>query len=441
MKTQGETRMWRYVTAIMVGLLCAQGALATSPNDCQPLDVYMRSAKIYMGAQGAIPDFKSAQKQLDKAIECYPTTLEARFLLSKIMWNKRLYDQFLDLARALDTLDHQRQFMDTIWQMRRAAWGELFNKGVDSLKASNQIDLDRAKAQESGAHAEFDSLTNVGRRYLESAKGLFLASLDMDSSRSEPYQNLGVIDVRLQNWNDALVWYRKSLATKPTDPDLMRNMVSLNLRLDQQDSALHYVHAILLAQPDDLEQLTNLAGLYAKKGFADSANLVFEEIIAKDPNNKPVLFNLGMTQVQFAQTYADQIQRYSKQANEYTTEYNKLAGAGPSKQLDEIKRKRDDAITSLKEAKSSSADSWAQAGGMFERLAGLDSTDYEANYFWGMSLFWLEKYDAALVPLQHAVELKADYCEAWQIYYFAAARANQPDLSKQAKEKFDSCGK
>jgi tetratricopeptide (TPR) repeat protein len=288
MKTQGETRMWRYVTAIMVGLLCAQGALATSPNDCQPLDVYMRSAKIYMGAQGAIPDFKSAQKQLDKAIECYPTTLEARFLLSKIMWNKRLYDQFLDLARALDTLDHQRQFMDTIWQMRRAAWGELFNKGVDSLKASNQIDLDRAKAQESGAHAEFDSLTNVGRRYLESAKGLFLASLDMDSSRSEPYQNLGVIDVRLQNWNDALVWYRKSLATKPTDPDLMRNMVSLNLRLDQQDSALHYVHAILLAQPDDLEQLTNLAGLYAKKGFADSANLVFEEIIAKDPNNKRI---------------------------------------------------------------------------------------------------------------------------------------------------------
>jgi cytochrome c-type biogenesis protein CcmH/NrfG len=168
--------------------------------------------------------------------------------------------------------------------------------------------------------------------------------------------------------------------------------------------------------------------------------MVFEQIIAKDPNNKPVLFNLGMTQVQTAQSEADKIQRYSKQANEFTAEYNKLAAAGPSKALDEVKRKRDDAITSLKEAQSSSAQAWAQAGGLFERLAGLDSTDYEANYFWGLSLFFQEKYDAALVPLEHAVELKSDYCEAWQIYYFAAARADQADLAKQAKEKFDSCG-
>jgi tetratricopeptide (TPR) repeat protein len=432
--------MRRYVIAVLLVLWGADGARAEQPGDCQPLDVYMRSAKIYMGAQQKIPDFKSAQKQLDKAIECYPTAVEARFLLSKIMWNKRLYDQFLELARALDTLDVHRQFIDTVWQMRRAAWGELFNKGVDSLKASNAIDLERAKAQEASEAVAFDSLTNVGRRYLESAKGLFLAALDMDSSRSEPYQNLGVIDVRLQNWDDALVWYRKSLETKPDDPDLMRNMVSLNLRRDDMDSARHYVDAILKVQPDDLEQLTNLAGIYSKQGFADSAHQVFELIIQKDPNNKSVLFNLGIAQVQAAQQYAEQIQRYSKQANEYTAQYNKLAAAGPSKQLDEIKSKRDDAIRSLQETQSLSKDAWGQSAGMFERLAGLDTTDYEANYFWGMSLFWLQKYDAALPPLQHAVALKPDYCEAWQIYYFAATRANQPDVAARAKEKFDACG-
>lgn len=432
--------MWRYVSSIILGLALVQGAWAETPKGCQPLDVYMRSAKIYMGAQQKIPDFKSAQRQLDSAIACYPTAVEARFLLSKIMWNKRLLGEFLELARSLDTLDKERKYMDTVWQMRRAAWGDLFNKGVDSLKASNEVDTKRATAQSEGQAALFDSLTNVGRRYLESAKGLFLAALEMDSSRSEPYQNLGVIDVRLQNWDDALVWYRKSLETKPNDPDLMKNMVSLNLRLDQQDSAMHYVRAILEANPDDLEQLTNQAGIYARMGYPDSANMVFEKIIEKDPNNKPVLFNLGMTQVQSAQSYAEQIQRYATQANEYTAQYNKLAAAGPSKQLDEIKTKRDDAITNLTHAKSSSANAWAQANGLFERLSGLDSTDHEAHYFWGMSLFWLEKYNEALVPLERSVLLKTDYCEAWQIYYFAAARAGKTDLATQAKEKFDRCG-
>lgn len=432
--------MLKYAIVLVVALASA-GVRAETPADCQPLDVYMRSAKIYMGAQQKIPDFKAAQKQLDKAIECYPTAVEARFLLSKIKWNKRLLADFLELARQLDTLDKNRQFMDTVWQMRRAAWGDLFNKGVDSLKASNDIDLQRDSARLAGQSVLFDSLTSVGRRKLESAKGLFLAALEMDSSRSEPYQNLGVIDVRLQNWEDALTWYRKSLEAKPDDPDLLRNMVSLNQRLNQNDSARFYVAKILAMQPDDMEQLTNLAGLYSSQGHGDSAHMVFEQIISKDPDNKAVLFNLGIAAEVTAQQYTEQIQRYVQQANEYTAEYNKLASGGSTKQLDAVKKKRDDAMKSLQEAQVLSKESWNQASGLFERLSGLDSSDVEAHYHWGMDLFWLQQYDSALVPLSYAVQMKPDYCDAWQVYYFSAARANKADLATEAKAKLDACGK
>lgn len=432
--------MFRYAVVLVVAL-AASHAWAETPSDCQPLDVYMRSAKIYMGAQQKIPDFKSAQKQLDKAIECYPAAVEARFLLAKIMWNKRLLPEFLELAKALDTLDKQRQFMDTVWQMRRAAWADLFTKGVDSLKRSNQTDSLRGAAHQEGNTAAYDSLTNVGRRYLESAKGLMLAALEMDSARSEPYQNLGVIDVRLQNWSDALTWYRKSLETKPDDPDLMRNMVSLNLRQNENDSARLYIDKLLAVNPDDLEQLTNLAGLYSSQGHGDSANLVFKRIIEKDPENKNVLFNLGVAAEQSAQAETEKIKRYATDANTLTGEYNKLAAGGASKQLDEVKRKRDDAIKSLQESKATSKESWAQASGMFSKLSHLDPADYEARYHWGVALFWQEKYDSALVPLADAVALKPDYCDAWQVYFFSAARANKGDLATEAKSKFEACGK
>jgi tetratricopeptide (TPR) repeat protein len=189
-----------------------------------------------------------------------------------------------------------------------------------------------------------------------------------------------------------------------------------------------------------LEQLTNLAGIYARQGYADSANLVFQQIIQKDPNNKPVLFNLGIAQVERARTLTDGIARYAKQANYFAEEYNKLAASGPSKKLEEIKVKQSDAIKNLNESRSSSQEAWGQAADIFGRLAGLDSTDYEAHYFFGLSLFWLEKHSEALLPLQHAVELKPDYCDAWQVYYFAATRARKPDLATEAKERFDSCG-
>lgn len=432
--------MLKYVTVLVLAF-AATGVKAETPADCQPLDVYMRSAKIYMGAQQKIPDFKAAQKQLDKAIECYPTTVEARYLLAKIMWNKRLLPEFLEVARQLDTLDKHRQYLDTVWQMRRAAWGDLFNKGVDSLKASNEIDLKRDSLRRAGQTAEFDSLTSVGRRKLESAKGLFMAALEMDSSRSEPFQNLGVIDVRLQHWDEALTWYRKSLETKPDDPDLLRNMVSLNQRLNQTDSARYYVGKILAVQPDDMEQLTNLAGIYSDKGFTDSAHQVFEQIIAKDPNNKAVLFNLGIAAEQTAQQYTEQIQRYVQQANDFTKEYNKLAAAGPSKKLDDVKKQRDDAMKSLQESQTLSKESWTQASGLFERLSGLDSSDVEAHYHWGMDLFWLQQYDSAMVPLAYALKVKPDYCDAWQVYYFTAARANKIDVANEAKAKLDACGK
>jgi Tfp pilus assembly protein PilF len=422
-------------------LIAAEAAEAQKSNDCQPLDVYVRSAKVYL-VQQTIPDFNAAQKQLDKALECYPEAAEPRFILAKIYYRKRFYDKFLDLARALDTLDTQRHFVDSAWEMRRAAWGELFNRGVDSLKASNKQDSLRAEAQAAGDNALYDSLTNQGRRYLEGAKRLFQFALDMDSSRSEPYQNLGVIDVRLQNWDEALVWYRQSLDTKPGDVDLIRNLMSLNMRLDRLDSAMHYTRVLLEANPDDLEALTNKAGLYARLGFPDSANLVFEEIIAKDPNNKPVLFNLGMTKVQTAQTYMEEKKRFAQDANQFAEAYNKLVADNAAKsKLDAARQKQQDALASLKDASTHAEESWTQASGLFERLAALDSTDYEAMYYWGLSQFWLEHYADAEGPLSSAVTLNSEYCPAWQILSYTFARLGKADKAVEARQKFESCGK
>jgi len=431
--------MMKKCVLILLAILMATPAWGRNDNDCQPLDVYVRSAKIYL--QQKIPDFTAAQKQLDRAIECYPDAPEPQFILSKVYYRKRMYEQLLALSKSLDTLDTEKKFTDSTWQMRRAAWGELFNMGVDSLKASNRLDSLRVAAQQDEDLPRYDSLTNLGRHYLEAAKSLFLFALRMDSSRSEPYQNLGVIDVRLQNWEDALEAYRNALEAKPGDMDLIRNLMSLNLRLEKYDSAMQYVRELLTGNPDDLEALTNKAAIYANMGFPDSANMVFEEIIAKDPNNKPVLFNLGMTQVQSAQDYATQEKRYTQQANDFAEEYNALAAKNaPEKELKAVRKKQSDAVTSLQEAISLRKEAWSKASGMFERLAGLDSTDTEALYYWGLSQFYQDHYDSAAAPLERAVRIDSAYCPAWKLLSYTYPRLGQADKAVEAKQAMEANG-
>jgi Tfp pilus assembly protein PilF len=439
LKIKGVESMKRWILPVLVA--CIAWPAGARADDCQPLDVYMRSAKIYMGAQQKIPDFKSAQKQLDKAIECFPDAAEAHYLLSIIYYKKRIYDKFLHEALEVGRLDAEKQFKDTVWQMREAAWGELFNKGVDSLKASNNLDSLRAEAQSAGDDALYDSLTNAGRRYLESAKGLFLASLEMDSTRSEPYQNIAVIDTRLQNWDEALGWYALALDAKPGDADLLRNMMSLNMRLKRPDSAMIYVREILAQEPDDIEALLNKAAIYAQTDHPDSANVVFEEIIQKDPDNKAVIFNLAYTQVQSAQAFDEQVARYSQQARDFTKDYNTRANAGASeKEVEPIKQKIDDAMKSLQESKGGAQDAWEKAEALFLRFKALDSTDAEVLYLLGLSEFWLAKYDKSIVNLQSSLNLRPDDCAALQVLYYAHAKQGDGDLAAEVEQKKAAAG-
>lgn len=409
-------------------------------DDCLTLDVYMRSAKIYMGALGVIPDFPSAQKQLNKATECYPAEGEPRYMSAKIYYRKRMYAEFLSITKSLDTLEIKSVFRDTLWDMRRAAWGELFNRGVDSMKIATKFDDLIVEASAVNDTTVQDSLTNEGRRMRESAKNLFLASLEMDSTRSEPFQNIAIISVRLQAWDEALTWFRKALSVKPDEMDLIRNMMSLHLRLEHVDSAMHYTRSILTREPEDMEALINKASLYTKLGDPDSANIVFHEIIDRDPENKPVLFNLGMTQVQQAQAYAKDIQRHLKTMQESAIEYNKLSAKNAKAGvLEKLEQKGADAAKSLGEVQSNSDDAWGAASGLFERLSGLDSTDSEAHFYWGLSQFWLKNYETSLPPLSRAVTLNSNYCEAWNVLHYCYSKLGQADESAEASAKAEDC--
>lgn len=427
---------------IIVLILCT-GATAWAgrkDNDCMTLDVYMRSAKIYMGALGVVPDFPSAQKQLNKATECYPAEGEPRYMSAKIYYRKRMYSEFLSITRSLDTLEIGSVYRDTLWDMRRAAWGELFNRGVDSMKISTELDDLIQEAIAVNDTLAQDSLTNEGRRMRESAKNLFLASLEMDSTRSEPFQNIAIISVRLQSWAEALTWFRKALMVLPDEMDLIRNMMSLHLRLEHIDSAMYYTRSILTREPEDMEALINKASLYTKLGDPDSANIVFHQIIDRDPENKPVLFNLGMTQVQQAQAYAKDIQRHLTTMQQSAIEYNKRSAKNAKASvLKKLEQKGADAAKSLGEVQSNSDDAWGAASGLFERLSGLDSTDAEAHFYWGLSQFWLKNYETSLPPLERATSLKANYCEAWNVLHYTFSRLGQDDKSADAEAKAKDC--
>lgn len=442
---------------LIIAMILCTGVTAWAgrgDKDCMTLDVYMRSAKIYMGALGVIPDFPAAQKQLDKAIECYPAEGEPRYMSAKIYYRKRMYTEFLAITKSLDTLSLDNVFRDTLWEMRRAAWGELFRRGVDSLKESNKLDERRTEARAArdttaydslttaydSLTTVYDSLTNAGRHMLESARNLFLASLEMDSTRSEPFQNIAVISEKLQAWDEALNWTREALGVAPKEIDLIRKMMSLHLRLDHVDSAMLYTREILTTLPDDMEALINKASLYTKLSFPDSANLVFYEIIDKDPENKPVLFNLGMTKVQQAQVYAADIKRHQQTMRESALTYNEFAKKNAKKSvLEKWRIKGADARTSMQEVQSNSDDAWGAASGLFERLAVLDSSDVEAHYYWGLAQFWMKNYEASLAPLEHAIDLKSDYCAVWTVLQYSYKKLDQKEKFELATAKAKDC--
>jgi tetratricopeptide (TPR) repeat protein len=123
------------------------------------------------------------------------------------------------------------------------------------------------------------------------AEAAWLAIAKVQPADAEAYAHLGLLNARRENYQEAIAFYRKALALKPSMPGLRLNLGLAEFKGGQMKAAIQTFSALLKSTPESSPEalrLTTLLGL-AHYGVGEYAAAVPElkKATAADPQNLP----------------------------------------------------------------------------------------------------------------------------------------------------------
>jgi tetratricopeptide (TPR) repeat protein len=164
------------------------------------------------------------------------------------------------------------------------------------------------------------------------------AVLKLHSQDAEAYAHLGLLDARLEHYEDAVVRYRKALVLSPEMPGLRLNLGLALFKAGKMEGAAATLLPLLKDQPPDSQEalrVTTLIGL-AHYGAGDYAAAVpfLKKAVAADSQNLPFRLTLAQSCL-WSKQYQCVLDVYREivNLNENSAEADMLAGQA----LDEMK--------------------------------------------------------------------------------------------------------
>jgi tetratricopeptide (TPR) repeat protein len=164
------------------------------------------------------------------------------------------------------------------------------------------------------------------------------AVLKLHSQDAEAYAHLGLLDARLEHYEDAVVRYRKALVLSPEMPGLRLNLGLALFKAGKMEGAAATLLPLLKDQPSDSQEalrVTTLIGL-AHYGAGDYAAAVpfLKKAVAADSQNLPFRLTLAQSCL-WSKQYQCVLDVYREivNLNENSAEADMLAGQA----LDEMK--------------------------------------------------------------------------------------------------------
>jgi tetratricopeptide (TPR) repeat protein len=110
-----------------------------------------------------------------------------------------------------------------------------------------------------------------------------------------PYKNLGVVYLRLGNWQDAENYFRKTLQIRPDDAASHAHLgLVLYSQRKLQESQAHLQKALVLG-PDDVDVHVNYGIVMQLQGNHEEAIGHFQRALKLRPDNINAMYSMGMT--------------------------------------------------------------------------------------------------------------------------------------------------
>jgi len=143
------------------------------------------------------------------------------------------------------------------------------------------------------------ALNNAGAIFAQlysdfkSALECYNAALRTNSKNIESIIGKGSVMARLENPDDAVLYYKKALEFNSQSIDALRGLATAFLLLNQIDDSFDQLELILQQNPDDVDALLNKGVFLAKKGQYDDAVNTTKKILNIQPNHKMAMDNIS----------------------------------------------------------------------------------------------------------------------------------------------------
>lgn len=170
----------------------------------------------------------------------------------------------------------QHPYSNEGWYCLGCAYRDMgmYDRAVDAVEYAIAIDknfamayFELARAQEEAGHAG-DAATTL-MRYL-----------DVAGDRAEVYRALGGLFVRQENFETAMLYYKKAVVEKENDADALAGLAICSLGLNDLSMALTYVKRSLAVDVENPDALCCAAMVYDSRDNVEMASDYFERCIA-----------------------------------------------------------------------------------------------------------------------------------------------------------------
>ncbi len=146
---------------------------------------------------------------------------------------------------------------------------------------------------------------------LRGAIGVFWDFIKANPEHPGAYKSLGDCLFRLQEYQKAIVAYKKALALSPKHTGILTNLGAAYQQLSNWEEAIGAYKGVLAQAPADRNALNNLGVIELERNNLQKAEELFSEVIEIDSNWPEAYMNLGIVQ-RFLGKYADSKASYQK---------------------------------------------------------------------------------------------------------------------------------
>lgn len=358
--TKGRMIRMRKAVLTAIGLILGISSVAlaqTAQQPVQPVDVYVRSAKIALKTNP--PEYKRALNNLYMAREHYPQNYEVHYLLGSIWADKDEIDSMLaewDVAEMVATDKQWKGIQDKLAKIKEQKWLDQFNRAVKLVYAADTAEERGMAAQESDPH-QGDSLIGIAGQARELAKEalrhcsiLLPRDFRAYSTRGLIYQREGIVDSGLAdfvkaeslfhrnefedsttNWYDTTSFfsgpegkptnlfkeyekkYKKLSDEKRTRyRNLLIALIGSYYDSEQWEKTIAIARRFYGLDPDDINNIVTMADVFSRLGMDDQAFQWQEAVVRRDPGSKDTWYNMGIFYYNTAVRLQDSVLKYER---------------------------------------------------------------------------------------------------------------------------------